>query len=176
MASDLRFACYDHRFVQEDYSKITRYLIVLKKGREVVAWTDLHKYIKNRTKVRSLYSKNRKPYTYVSMFLNYLFFEKYHIKSIKEIKIDMVKDFLNDFGLHKLTNDTENTHRGQNTVNEVVGYIMSFLQELGKSKNVNFKESDLFFKEQYFNKDKRKMMARSIPAFDVFFIPHEVAI
>ena len=173
MSKDLRFACYDYRFALEDYSKVTRYLLVIKKGREVIAWTDFHKFIKTGKRVRSINSENRKPYVYVSMFLNYLFFDKCHIKSIKEIEIEMAKDFLNDYGLHHLINDVTNTHRKEVTVNEAQSYIISFLRELTKREKMKFKESDLISKEPYFNKEKRKMMERIVPVFDVLFIPHE---
>lgn len=41
------------------------------------------------------------------LFLNYVFFDKYHIKKLTDVKANMVKDFLNDYGLCNLPGDNE---------------------------------------------------------------------
>lgn len=52
--------------------------------------------------VRSIYSDDEKRLRSVVKLLNYVFFDRYHISRLTEIRPEMVKDFLNDYGLCRL--------------------------------------------------------------------------
>ena len=52
--------------------------------------------------VRSIYSDDEKRLRSIAKLLNYVFFDRYHISRLTEIRPEMVKDFLNDYGLGRL--------------------------------------------------------------------------
>lgn len=101
----IRFAVYEHKLVDSSGNIIRRNFIVLKdEDDDVVLWTDFHRYAKGGRKVvvRSIYSDDEKRLRSVVKLLNYVFFDRYHISRLTEIRPEMVKDFLNDYGLCRL--------------------------------------------------------------------------
>lgn len=110
----IRFAVYEHRLVDSSGNIIRRNFIVLKdEDGDVVLWTDFHRYVKGGGKVvvRSIYSDDEKRLRSIAKLLNYVFFDRYHISRLTEIRPEMVKDFLNDYGLCRLPNDNETVTR-----------------------------------------------------------------
>lgn len=105
MNQKIRFAVYEHKLVDSSGNIIRRNFIVLKdEDGDVVLWTDFHRYAKGGRKVvvRSIYSDDEKRLRSVVKLLNYVFFDRYHISRLTEIRPEMVKDFLNDYGLCRL--------------------------------------------------------------------------
>lgn len=105
MNQKIRFAVYEHKLVDSSGNIIRRNFIVLKdEDDDVVLWTDFHRYAKGGRKVvvRSIYSDDEKRLRSVVKLLNYVFFDRYHISRLTEIRPEMVKDFLNDYGLCRL--------------------------------------------------------------------------
>ena len=101
----IRFAVYEHKLVDSSGNIIRRNFIVLKdEDGDVVLWTNFHRYAKGGRKVvvRSIYSDDEKRLRSVVKLLNYVFFDRYHISRLTEIRPEMVKDFLNDYGLCRL--------------------------------------------------------------------------
>lgn len=101
----IRFAVYEHKLVDSSGNIIRRNFIVLKdEDGDVVLRTDFHRYAKGGRKVvvRSIYSDDEKRLRSIVKLLNYVFFDRYHISRLTEIRPEMVKDFLNDYGLCRL--------------------------------------------------------------------------
>ena len=101
----IRFAVYEHKLVDSSGNIIRRNFIVLKdEDGDVVLWTNFHRYAKNGRKVvvRSIYSDDEKRLRSIVKLLNYVFFDRYHISRLTEIRPEMVKGFLNDYGLCRL--------------------------------------------------------------------------
>lgn len=108
----------------------------------------------------------------VCLFLNYVFFEEYHIHRLIDINAKMVKNFLNDYGLCRLPNDDENTHRSKITVNMCINYIIDFLElMINDNPQCKMKVSDLYRKEKVFSKAKRKYIVKKIPVFEINYRP-----
>lgn len=135
--SNLRFSVYDHKLVYDEDHLLNRQLIVLKdEYGNIVGWTNFHKYARGGKKslAKSLYAGPNKRCTMACLFLNYVFFDKYHIKKLTDVKANMVKDFLNDYGLCNLPGDNERTHRGKETVNLCISQIIDFLDLMIQDK------------------------------------------
>ena len=114
--SNLRFSVYEHKLVYDGDHLLKRQLIVLKDGcGNIVGWTNFHRYAKSGKKslARNLYSGPNKRCTMACLFLNYVFFDKYHIKKLTDVTTNMVKDFLNDYGLCNLPGDTKELIEGK---------------------------------------------------------------
>ena len=94
---DMRFAVYKHKLVYKDTELIQRSMIVLKEDDEVLAWTNFHKYVRGGGS-RSVSSDNAPAANNIVKLLNYVFFDQYHIDKLTDIKKEMVRDFLNDYG------------------------------------------------------------------------------
>lgn len=173
--NELKFSVYDHKLVYDNDKLLQRQLIVLKNQDNcIVAWTHFHKYARSGKKSvsRSLYGGQDKRCIMVCLFLNYVFFEEYHIHRLIDINAKMVKNFLNDYGLCRLPNDDENTHRSKTTVNMCINYIIDFLElMINDNPQCKMKVSDLYRKEKVFSKAKRKYIVKKIPVFEINYRP-----
>ena len=101
----IRFAVYEHRLVDSSGNIIRRNFIVLKdEDGDVVLWTDFHRYAKGGERLwyAASTAMMKKRLRSVVKLLNYVFFDRYHISRLTEIRSEMVKDFLNDYGLCRL--------------------------------------------------------------------------
>ena len=87
-------------------------MIVLKEDDEVLAWTNFHKYVRGGGS-RSVSSDNAPAANNIVKLLNYVFFDQYHIDKLTDIKKEMVRDFLNDYGLCRLQGDIQTAHRAK---------------------------------------------------------------
>lgn len=173
--SNLRFSVYDHKLVYDKDHLLNRQLIVLKdEYGNIVGWTNFHKYARGGKKSlsKSLYAGPNKRCTMACLFLNYIFFDKYHIKKLTDVKANMVKDFLNDYGLCNLPGDNERTHRGKETVNLCISQIIDFLDlMIQDNPQCKMKIDDLYRKEKVFSKTKKKYFERKVPIFEVNYRP-----
>lgn len=174
--SELRFAVYKHKLVYDEDQLLSRQMIVLKnQDGAIVGWTNYHKYARSgkTSYARSLYSGQDKRCTMVCLFLNYVFFDKYHIKKLTDVTAIMVRDFLNDYGLCRLPGDDENTHRGKSTVDACISQIIDFLDLMLKDNpKSKMKVNDLYRKEKVFSKTKRKYYDKKVPIFEINYRPN----
>lgn len=102
MPINLRFYVYEHTFfVIQDNRLISRKFIVLRDAdKHIVAWTDYHKYIQSgkNKRAKKITDDGNTRFDYVVKLLNYAFYDKYHIKKLTDLTIDIAKNFLNDYG------------------------------------------------------------------------------
>lgn len=132
----IRFAVYEHRLVDSPGNIIRRNFIVLKdEDGDVVLWTDFHRYAKGGRKVvvRSIYSDDEKRLRSIVKLLNYVFFDRYHISRLTEIRPEMVKDFLNGYGLCRLPDDNETVTRRKETVATCIAHVIDFLDSVSRT-------------------------------------------
>lgn len=171
-----RFSVYKHTLVYGSDKLLRRNLIVVKDSKgNITGWTDWHKYAVNSKKqrIRSIYSDGDKRCFYIVSLLNYVFFDRYCINRLIDIEAYMVKDFLNDYSLCRLSTDDENTHRAQSTVNHCVSVIIDFLDLLIRDNpKCKMRIDELYRDEKVFDKRKKRYITRRVPAFDVRYIPY----
>lgn len=166
---DMRFAVYKHKLVYKDTELIQRSMIVLKEDDEVLAWTDFHKYVRGGGS-RSVSSDNAPAANNIVKLLNYVFFDQYHINKLTDIKKEMVRDFLNDYGLCRLRGDTQTTHRAKSTVERCITNVMDFLEEmLRQNTSCKMKISDLYTQEKKYSKQKKRYITIRKPIFEVLY-------
>lgn len=171
---NVRFRVYEHRLTYTNGNKLKRQFIVLKDNEgNIVAWTNFHKYAKGgKSSVKSVYADSSKRCYSIVNLLNYVFFEKYQIAKLTDITSEMVKDYLNDFGLCKLPWDDEHTHRNKNTVELNVAYTMDFLTHVIRdNRKCKMKISDLYIEEKVFSKTKKRYVDKKVPIFEVNYTP-----
>lgn len=167
----LQFSVYEHSLVLGDNLLISRKFIVLKdNNKHIVAWTDFHRYIKSgkRQIARKLTDDGNMRHYSVCKLLNYVFFDKYHIKKLTELTVDMVKEYLNDYGMNRLPDDGD-FGRTEATVNAHVRHIMDFLELLCEKNKCHFTKRDLYKEEKVFNPRRRKVELRKVPVFEVLY-------
>ena len=83
--------------------------------------------------VRSIYSDDEKRLRSIAKLLHYAFFDRYHISRLTEIRPEMVKDFLNDYGLCRLPDDNETVTRGKETVATCIAHVIDFLDSVSRT-------------------------------------------
>lgn len=173
---NLRFGTYEYRATDANGILLRKQMIVLRdEDGNIVGWTNFHKYARGgkRALSRSLYTGKDRRCVYVSLLLNYVFFEKYHIVKLTDIEPVMVKDFLNDYGLCRLSDDTEATHRAEGTVNICISAIIDFLDLMIADNPVcKMKVSDLYRTEKVFNRKSKKYVEKKVPVFEINFRPN----
>lgn len=164
-----RFSVYKHQLVIDDNRLITRKFIVLKDVDGFIRFTDFHKYIKPRNyAVRTVSDDGNRRFDFVVKLLNYAFFFC-GIKSLSDLSVSVVQDFLNNYGKGTLPNDTRK--RSKSTVESCITAIMDFLEVLIRDKDsgCSIKINDLYKRVPY--RDKRGITReKKVPIFDVFFI------
>ena len=174
-SNELRFSVYDHKLVYDNDKLLRRQLIVLKnKDGNIVKWTDFHKYARSGKKslARSIYSGQDKRCATICLFLNYVFFEKYHIKKLTDVKKNMVKDFLNDYGLCRLPGDSASTHRNKDTVIRAIAHTIDFLDlMIEDNPTCQLRTKDLYRNEKVFSKTKKKYIQKKVPIFEINYKP-----
>ena len=173
---NLRFGVYEHRIVYDNDKLIRRQLIVLKdQDGDIVGWTDFHKYARSGKKAlsRSIYSGQNSRCYNVSLLLNYIFFDKYHITKLTDITEAMVRGFLTDYGLCRLPSDTAKTHRGKEAVNNCITQIMDFLDLLTQDNpTCKLKVDNLYRTEKVFNRKRKRYEEKRVPTFEINHIPN----
>lgn len=171
----MRFAVYHHKLVYDGNKIIVRDLIVLKAGRQIVGWTDFHKYVRGGG-IRSIASEKTVAFSQVVQFLNYIFFDKYHVQKLVEVEPHMVKDFACDYGLHHLVGDNEQTHRLKSTVELCVWNVVHFLEEvIRENADCKMKVSDFYKKVEQYSKSDRRYVTKKKLAFDIVYMEDSYA-
>lgn len=169
--SNYRFTVYEHTLVFDENKIIKRQFIVLKDDNgNIIGWTDYHSYAKSATStgIRSVYSDTGKRCYYIVKLLNYIFFDQYHLSKLSDINAKMVCDFLNDYGLCSLPDDTEHTVRSESTVKNCVTTIIDFLTLIiRKNHGFKMKIDDFFRTEKVFDKRKKRTVDKRVPQFDI---------
>lgn len=168
----MRFAVYEHTFVLRDNQLIKRKYIVLKEDSEIVGWTSFHIYVgqAGNKKVHRLASNGGIRFHNVIKLLNYAFFEKHSICKLTDITQEIVRDFLNDYGLCRLPNDDAKTTRAKSTVESCVSDVIDFLKNIiNGHKDSIMKESELYKEVQSFSKKRKKYITHKVPAFKVLY-------
>ncbi len=183
MSSCVRFYVYKHVFIMHNNRKITKCFITLRdKDKNIIAFTDFHKYIRigQNGKSTNAASSGEVRFYAVCKFLNYAFIDsKYHIHRLNDITVDIIKDYLNDYGLARLKEN--DTPRQQSTVDVVISSIIDFFDAYIAYANrhdihTKLKRSDLCKKEKRFNKKRKKYEEITIPAFKVSVLTQEKTI
>lgn len=149
-------------------------MVVLKQGRNVCGFTDFNKYICGSDKKRShKLNENLKNRTKIIVkFLNHVFFDQYHIKKLEDLELDMVKDFLTNYGLCNLPGDNDTTHRDKGTVDLTIGYIIDFIEKIMSDKNVKlkFKSDELYKEKEVPSKKYKRFIKIKVPVFEVNYV------
>lgn len=171
----MRFGTWNHiREIKQTGEVFIKEMIVLKQGRDFYAFTDFNKYItgNNKKKSHKVNERLTKKITMVVKFLNYLYFDQYHIQKLENIELSMIQKFLTDYGLCNLPSDDEFTHRSQNTVDLCIGYIIDFVENLINDKNLNMKlkVDDLYKEKEVFSKRSKKYIKIKVPVFEANYI------
>ena len=172
--SCFRFGVYNHKIETEDENIIKRNLIVVRdEYGNIVRWTNFHKYARNpRKPLRSLYADSRVRSNHICSLLNFVFFEKQYVTRLQDLKADMVIEFIQNYGMCRLENDTRETHRSEETVNKCITHICDFIELLKQDyPKSNINVSDLFTKQEVFSKHKRKFVEKMVPKFEVLYKP-----
>lgn len=168
---DLRFGVYEQKLVYDADKLIRRQLIVLKdQDGDIVGWTDFHKYARSGKKSlsRSIYSGQDRRCIYAALLLNYVFFDKYHITKLTDITVEMVRCFLTDYGLCRLPEDTEDTHRTKNSVNICISQILDFLDLMIRDNpSCKMKIDELYRTEKVFDRRRKRYIDKKVPTFEV---------
>lgn len=171
---NLRFSVYKHRLVYDDDKLLVRHFIVLKdEDGFIQKWTDFDKYARGgRTAtVRSITSDNSRRCMIACKLLNYVFFDKYHIERLVDIEIDMVKEFVRDYGLCRLPDDTEKTSRTKESVEMCVREVMDFILFLIEDDpECKIKKDDLYREEEVTSR-RRGTITKRVPVFEVLYKP-----
>lgn len=179
MQSNIRFSVYEHNLVIKENQLISRKFIVIRDNKKhIVAWTDFHQHIRSgRNRLaRSISDDGNMRFYSVCMLLNYAFFDKYSIHRLIDLNVQIVRDFLNDYGMGNLPGDVKG--RTEATVHTCIRHIMDFLESLIEKKGTEctLKRSDLYKESKVYNMRRRKMETRKVPVFDVRYIsaPREI--
>lgn len=170
--NNYRFSVYEHTLVFEGNKIIKRQFIVLKDNNgNIIGWTDFHKFAQSpSTRIKSIYSDSGKRCYAVAKFLNYVYFDCYHISKLSELTPQMVCDFLNNYGLCRLPGDNENTIRNKTTVTICIASIMDFLTlVIKKYPYFKMKVDDLYHYEKFFDKRSKREKSRRVPNFNIYF-------
>lgn len=165
------FSVYEHTLVLKESELIKRKFIVLKDANgDIYAFTDFHRYIRSAKKqyARKVTDDGNSRHYYVVKLLNYVFFDKYHIRKLNDMTIEMVSAFLNDYGKALLPDDS--SERTKATVIACIKTIIDFLDEfIEKNKgNCKIKQSELYKIVTTRNK-RGNIVKKKVPAFDVTY-------
>lgn len=165
------FSVYKHTLVFKESELLTRKFIVLKDERgDICAFTDFHKYISSSKKsyIRRITDDGNNRHYYVAKMLNYVFFDKYHIRKLNDMTIEMVSAFLNDYGKALLPDDS--SERTKSTVITCTKTIIDFLDEfIEKNKGkCKIKQSELYKTITVRNK-RGNIVKKKVPAFDITY-------
>ena len=163
-----RFFIYNHRLVMSDNRLITRKFIVLKYSDGTLKFTNFHQYVKSPNRsTRDITEDGNNRFDFVIKLLNYVFFER-KIPCLDALTIDIVKDFLNAYGLGILPGDKQG--RTKSTVESCVAAIFDFLElYIADRKGMSAITKDQLFK--YVTKRNRRgqIIKKKVPAFDVVY-------
>jgi len=170
MSHPIRFSVYNHNLISKDNQLLTRKFIYLKMSDGTMKFTNFQKYAKNPNyRIRRMNDGDDSRCTYITQLLNYAFFYK-GIVSLNEITVDIIKEFLNDYGRCELPDDDENTHRNKETVKRCVNIILDFMKlYIDDNKKTSKIKTDDLYRLVDFRDKKGKMRHKKVPVFDVVY-------
>jgi len=162
----VKFISYKHTLILGDNHLVTKQFIALKTPDGNLQFTDFHRYVKSASKIKSISDDGNKRFAYVIKFLNYVFGVK-RITSLDQLTLDMIKDFLMNYGLGTLPGDTR--HRKKSTVEICVNTILDFLTLYLKERKGKaiLSPSALYETTSYTNK-RGRLIKRKEVKFDVY--------
>lgn len=162
----MKFISYKHTLILGDNHLVTKQFIALKAPDGNLQFTDFHRYVKSASKIKSISDDGNKRFAYVIKFLNYVFGVK-RITSLDQLTLDMIKDFLMNYGLGTLPGDTR--HRKKSTVEICVNTILDFLTLYLKERKGKaiLSPSALYETTSYTNKRGRLIQRKEVK-FDVY--------
>lgn len=162
----MKFISYKHTLILGDNHLVTKQFIALKAPDGNLQFTDFHRYVKSASKIKSISDDGNKRFAYVIKFLNYVFGVK-RITSLDQLTLDMIKDFLMNYGLGTLPGDTR--HRKKTTVEICVNTILDFLTLYLKERKGKaiLSPSALYETTSYTNK-RGRLIKRKEVKFDVY--------
>lgn len=165
------FAVYSHNLVIKNSKLVTRNFIVLVGPNDEKIFTNYHKYIgspNHRIKRYTDDGNNRADF--IVKFLNYAYFEE-SLDKFTNLNVSIVCNFLNKYGCCSLNDDSEFTHRSEQTEKRCVGVILDFLQMLLMDKQLHFSFSfDDLFKYKNVRNKYGTVMKVKVPLFTVNYI------
>lgn len=171
MDANYHFSVYEHSLIFKENQILIRKFIVLKdSSNQIVKYTDFHRYIKSSKKkyVRRITDDGNSRAYYIAKFLNYVFFDKYHITKLNDLTVTMVAAFLNDYGKGLLNDDRK--ERSKNTVEICVRTIMDFLEcYIDANMNACSIRKEELLKTVKVRNSRGKIITKNIPAFDVLY-------
>ena len=168
MCMKSKFSVYNHTLRIADNKLITKKLIVLKNEEGIMDFTNFHKYVNSPQKtVRSITYDGNSRFDYGVKLLNYAYFER-GIVCLNNLTIDIVKDFMNLYGLGKLPGDVSG--RTESTVKSCISAILDFLENLIGDKDIKccFTHDDLYQYTMVRTK-KGKIVKKKVPVFNVVY-------
>lgn len=162
----MKFISYKHTLILGDNHLVTKQFIALKAPDGNLQFTDFHRYVKSASKIKSISDDGNKRFAYVIKFLNYVFGVK-RITSLDQLTLDMIKNFLMNYGLGTLPGDTR--HRKKSTVEICVNTILDFLTLYLKERKGKaiLSPSALYETTSYTNK-RGRLIKRKEVKFDVY--------
>lgn len=169
MHSGLRFSVYSHNLIIGENQLVSRKFIVLKEINGSIRFTDFHRYIKpkNRT-IRNISDDGNNRFDFIVKFLNYAYFYR-GIKTLNELTIPIIKDFMNGYGTGTLPDDEAG--RTKNTVISCFNAIMDFLEHYlnDNKQKCKFKKDDLYKYVPVRDKNGKTHNVK-VPIFDVVYV------
>lgn len=169
LPSDSRFKVYVHSFTFEDGQQIERPFIVLKDPDGSIRFTDYHKYAVSKSKrIRNITSNSIARCKAVAPLLNYCVYYC-GLKSLKDLSVDMVKDYLRLYARRELPWDDEDTHRSEDTVARTAIYIFDYCEQMIQDKGLHcrLKKNDLYTYVDKRDRRTGKVISVKTPVFDI---------
>lgn len=172
-----RYAVYEHKLVTKDGLSYIRSFIVLKNQYGVIVrFTRLHNYTgayATRT-VRQLASDANARMHYICMMMNYILidnYEVYKVDHVFKITKEMLIAFFTDYAMGK---KADGGHRGSESVENCILSVTLFFSKLAWKYGgyVTLKKNELYRESQGYDW-KGRSVKRSIPDFDIRYIPEE---
>lgn len=181
---NFHFATYPLPLSLPDGRRLERNLIVIKNGTRIIQFTDFHKYaVNHQKKYKKLVTSGDKSTTYICQFLNYIFYEKYRIKKLTDVNVQMFKDFMDDYGLGNLPKDIQkkkraneehyeiHTGRSKNSVRLCSTTLLNFLENIIREHPECKIKKDELYEKRVSRNAKGKMTEKSVPAFSMVYDP-----
>lgn len=169
--NEYHFSVFKQNYIIDDNLRITRQFIVLKDGGIIIQFTDFHKYVgKLSRRIRRIESNEGVRLFYITKFLNYVFFQKYHVSRLTDITSDMVINFLHDYGLCTLPDDEPDTVRQKTTINGCVHDVLGFLEEVKKAGfKTNYSMNDFYTENQRLNTRTKRFITTKELSFEILY-------
>lgn len=162
-----KFSIYNYNLIMSDETIITRKFIVVKLDQGLI-FTNFHKYVLNpKKRVRKDTDSGYNRFDFVAKFLTYAFFDR-GLKNLDSLTVEIVKDFLNGYGMGTLPGDSKG--RTKSTVEQCIMSVLDFLENFTKDRkgHCKIKKDDLFTTVPIRNK-RGVTIQKKVPIFDVCY-------